>query len=72
MHDVSFQATVLQIKLAVSCSQISWNSYDPTLEEIVSADQGHFGVVYSADMTLRRTKKKSQAMLLGQFKFKMY
>jgi hypothetical protein len=38
----------------------------------VSADQGHFGIVYSADMTLRLLKKKSQAMLLGQFKFKMY
>jgi len=38
----------------------------------VSADQGHFGVVYSADMTLRRMKKKNQAMLMGQLKFKIY
>jgi hypothetical protein len=55
MHDISFQATVSQKKNSGNMlADIMDIQYDPTLEEIVFADQGHVGVVYSADMTLRR------------------
>jgi len=74
VYKIGSQATVLQVKFVVLCSQILGISYDPAFEETVSADQGHdVGVVCTAEVdSLKDEEEDPHTMLMGQLKFKMY